>query len=101
WGLGLASGLDGRTSFLIGQVINQVSEFSLIMAKLANQFKVFDDNIFMIITLSTLITFLLSGIGHDLADTIWDKFGWMLAFIDKRATFKEEIVDTFKTHNHV
>ena len=26
----------------------------------------------MIITLLTLITFLLSGIGHDLADTIWE-----------------------------
>jgi hypothetical protein len=79
----------------------QVSEFSLIMAKLANQYKVFDDNLFMIITLATLITLLLSSIGHDLADTIWNKFGWLLAFIDRRATFKEEEKDHFHLHDHV
>ncbi|EKX43282.1 hypothetical protein GUITHDRAFT_110696 [Guillardia theta CCMP2712] len=101
WLCGMMAGVDGRSAFLIGNTINQVSEFSLIIASLAKGYGVFDEKIFMIITLGTLITLLLSSSGHVLADQIYGKISCLLYPLDKWCRVKEEAEEAFLMEQHV
>jgi len=71
WGLGYLSGIKARTAFFNGIIVNQISEFGLILGQTANRVGIFDESAYQIITVSMLITFLFSSIGHTQADRIF------------------------------
>jgi Kef-type K+ transport system membrane component KefB len=102
WLTGWLSGLDGKTSFLIGLIVNQVSEFSLIIGEMAYRENIFTNTMFLTIVIGTLITFVFSAMGHLLADPLYDKiFCKCLSCLDLRATVKEEAKEKFETHDHI
>ena len=101
WGLGYLSGFRSRTAFMMGLIINQISEFSLILSQLAHKYEVFTPKQFQIITFATVMTLLFSSIGHVRADEIYEKVGPMLAFLDRRSTEEEEEEEEFEMEDHV
>eukprot|EP00281_Chroomonas_sp_CCMP1168_P001733 CAMPEP_0206257470 /NCGR_PEP_ID=MMETSP0047_2-20121206/25359_1 /ASSEMBLY_ACC=CAM_ASM_000192 /TAXON_ID=195065 /ORGANISM="Chroomonas mesostigmatica_cf, Strain CCMP1168" /LENGTH=244 /DNA_ID=CAMNT_0053684061 /DNA_START=54 /DNA_END=785 /DNA_ORIENTATION=+ len=101
WGLGYLSKFRSRTAFMMGLIINQISEFSLILAQLAHKYHVFDKQQFQIITLATVNTLLFSSIGHVRADEIFKKMGPLLGYLDKRTTEEDEEEADFEMDGHV
>jgi len=83
--LGWFTRINSRPAFLIGGTINQMSEFSLILATFALQAGVFDSRIFLVITLSFLLTIFLSSMGHQFLVPIYSLLRKALAFLDKRS----------------
>ena len=72
--LGYLSRLNGKPSFLMGAIINQSSEFSLMLAVLCWQYKLFDPHLFIVITLVVLISFFFSSLGHQFLDPLYNAF---------------------------
>ncbi|MEC8184768.1 MAG: NAD-binding protein, partial [SAR324 cluster bacterium] len=100
--LGYLSRLKGKQSFLMGAIINQSSEFSLMLAVLCLQYKLFDPHLFIVITIVVLVTFFLSSLGHQFMDQMYGALSKSLAFMDKRApSSEEEGGDEFEMENHV
>ena len=100
--LGYFSKLKGKQSFLMGAIINQSSEFSLMLAVLCLQYKLFDPHLFIVITIVVLVTFFLSSLGHQFMDQMYGAFSKSLAFMDKRApASEEEGGEEFEMENHV
>lgn len=64
WALGYLSGIKARTAFFNGLIINQISEFGLILSQAAHGIGLFKEEVYHVITLSLLITLFLSSIGH-------------------------------------
>ena len=64
WLLGLISGVDSKVAYLIGSIINQISEFSLIIAAMANGMGIFSKSMYLTIVTATITAFILSGCGH-------------------------------------
>ena len=83
--LGWAAKEKSRPAFLIGGTINQISEFSLILATLSLRAGVFDDRLFTIITLGCLGTIFFSCLGHQVLGPMYEKFKRPLKFMDVRA----------------
>ena len=101
WILGAISRMDGRSSFLVGHTINQISEFSLILASLAKSHGIFDDNLFMIVTIATLLTFFLSSTGHSLTERVYRAVRCALVPLDRLARLRVDKPDDFPLHDHV
>lgn len=102
WITGFLSGVDGRTAFLMGCIVNQVSEFSLIIGEMAFRDNIFTETMFLSIVIGTLITFVFSAMGHITADILYDKiFSKCLDCLTKRATVKEDETETFKMEHHI
>jgi hypothetical protein len=102
WLTGWLSGVDGKTAFLIGLIVNQVSEFSLIIGEMAYRENIFTNTMFLTIVIGTLITFVFSSMGHLLADSLYDKiFCKCLSCLDSRATVKDEAKESFKLSDHI
>jgi Kef-type K+ transport system membrane component KefB len=102
WLTGWLSGVDGKTAFLIGLIVNQVSEFSLIIGEMAYRENIFTNTMFLTIVIGTLITFVFSSMGHLLADSLYDKiFCKCLSCLDFRATVKDEAKESFKLSDHI
>ena len=99
--LGYLSRLKGRPAFLMGAIINQSSEFSLMLAVLCLQYKIFDAHLFIVVTLIVLITFFLSSLGHQFMDPLYMAFSKGLGFMDRRALQSEEEEEDFAMENHV
>ena len=100
--LGYLRKLKGKQSFLMGAIINQSSEFSLMLAVLCLQYKLFDPHLFIVITIVVLVTFFLSSLGHQFMDQMYGAFSKSLAFMDKRApASEEEGGEEFEMENHV
>jgi hypothetical protein len=79
---------------MIGWIVNQVSEFSLIIGNMAYGWNIFTVNMYLAIVIGTLITFIFSSMGHIAADQVYDKvvvncIGWF----DNRAKKDEEVCD--------
>ena len=72
--LGYLSRLNGKPSFLMGAIINQSSEFSLMLAVLCWQYKLFDPHLFIVITLVVLISFFFSSLGHQFLGPLYNSF---------------------------
>jgi|TARA_Y100000294_G_scaffold134158_1_gene126750 Kef-type K+ transport system membrane component KefB len=89
-----------RPSFMIGAIINQISEFSLILATLCLQAAVFDDRIFLAITLATIMTIFISNIGHQSIDKIYAVLKAPLTFIDKRSKVSKTELGDFELKGH-
>ena len=98
--IGRLSKGKSRPSFMIGTIINQISEFSLILATLCLQAAVFDDRIFLAITLATIMTIFISNIGHQFIEKIYAVFKTPLAFIDRRSKVSETELGGFELKGH-
>ena len=100
--LGYLSRLNSKPAFLMGAIINQSSEFSLMLAVLCLQYKIFDPHIFIVVTLVVLISFFLSSLGHQFLDSFYGVFSNVLSFMDGRTkTANDEGSDDFKMEGHV
>jgi len=83
--LGWISRLKARPAFYIGAIINQISEFSLILATLCLQAGIFSKRSFMIITLSCVGTILISSLGHQFLQALFRLFQRPLSFVERRS----------------
>ncbi len=100
--LGYLSRLNSKPAFLMGAIINQSSEFSLMLAVLCLQYKIFDAHIFIVVTLVVLISFFLSSLGHQFLDPFYAVFSNFLSFMDGRTTSaEEEVSDDIKLDGHI
>jgi len=100
--LGYLSRLNGKPSFLMGAIINQSSEFSLMLAVLCWQYKLFDPHLFIVITLVVLISFFFSSLGHQFLDPLYNAFSKALNFMDERTIgATESSDDDFVMEGHV
>ena len=100
--LGYLSRLNGKPSFLMGAIINQSSEFSLMLAVLCWQYKLFDPHLFIVITLVVLISFFFSSLGHQFLDPLYNAFSKTLSFMDGRSIGAAESGDEdFVMEGHV
>ena len=99
--LGYLSKMKGRPSFMIGAIINQSSEFSLMLAVLCLQYQIFDANLFIVITIVVLVTFFLSSLGHQFLDSMYGGLAKSLNFVDNHAAAEEVAAAGFEMENHV
>ena len=100
--LGYFSRLNGKPSFLMGAIINQSSEFSLMLAVMCWQYKLFDPHLFIVITLVVLISFFFSSLGHQFLDPLYNAFSKTLSFMDGRSIGAAESGDEdFVMEGHV
>jgi len=100
--LGYFSRLNGKPSFLMGAIINQSSEFSLMLAVMCWQYKLFDPHLFIVITLVVLISFFFSSLGHQFLDPLYNAFSKTLSFMDGRSIGAAESGDKdFVMEGHV
>jgi len=100
--LGYFSRLNSKPSFLMGAIINQSSEFSLMLAVLCWQYKLFDPHLFIVITLVVLISFFFSSLGHQFLGPLYSLSSKFLNFMDGRSTAKAESGDEeFVMEGHV
>ena len=100
--LGYFSRLNGKPSFLMGAIINQSSEFSLMLAVMCWQYKLFDSHLFIVITLVVLISFFFSSLGHQFLDPLYNAFSKTLSFMDGRSIGAAESGDEdFVMEGHV
>ena len=95
-----------RPSFMIGAIINQISEFSLILATLCLGVKVagrpiFDQDTFLLITLSTVATIFVSSLGHEFIQQLYRKLRRPLEFIDSHSKKVHEAELAFELEDHV
>lgn len=93
--------IKSRSAFMIGGIINQISEFSLILATLCLRANIFSEELFMIVTLSAVFTFFVSCFGHEFLSKLYTFkfFHGLLAFIDKHG--KVRIPPRIDRENHV
>ena len=100
--LGYFSRLNSKPSFLMGAIINQSSEFSLMLAVLCWQYKLFDPHLFIVITLVVLISFFFSSLGHQFLEPLYTFSSKFLNFMDRHATMKSDSGDDeFVLEGHV
>ena len=100
--LGYLSRLNSKPSFLMGAIINQSSEFSLMLAVMCWQYKLFDPHLFIVITLVVLISFFFSSLGHQFLDPLYNAFSKTLSFMDGRSIGAAESGDEdFVMEGHV
>ncbi|MBC8259288.1 MAG: cation:proton antiporter [SAR324 cluster bacterium] len=100
--LGFLSRLNAKPAFLMGAIINQSSEFSLMLAVLCLQYKIFDPHIFIVVTLVVLISFFFSALGHQFLDQLYGALAKVLSFMDGRSTAAAESgEEEFAMEGHV
>ena len=100
--LGWLTRLKSRPAFMIGGIINQISEFSLILATLCYQSGIFDQTMFALITLTCLATFFFSSLGHQYLEQFYRISRPRLRFIDRHsAPYQIEAERDFKFEDHV
>jgi len=99
---GYINRLKSRPAFMIGTIVNQISEFSLILATLCRQAGIFSDRIFLLITLSTVTTIFLSSMGHQFLEKLYSLFRVPLSILDRHSLAKrQEELGGFKLEDHV
>ena len=83
--IGFVAKSKSRPAFYIGFIINQISEFSLILAMLCLQAGVFTERTFMLVTLSTVVTMFFSSFGHQFIESLYSLFRRPLEFLDRHS----------------
>ena len=102
WIFGILTGLDSKSAFLIGFTINQISEFSLILASAANGLQILTKTMYLVVVIAAIVAFILSGAGHGIMDKMYlSLFKSIMWPLDKFCRVKEEQEDGFEMHNHV
>jgi len=100
--LGFTEKLKSRPAFFTGAIINQISEFSLILATLCLGAGIFDKQIFTIITFACILTVIFSSAAQQFIPTIYGVFKKRLEFLDKRSKTQLGIEsEGFKLKNHI
>jgi hypothetical protein len=100
--LGWLTRLKSRLAFMIGGIINQISEFSLILATLCFEAGIFDKTMFALITLTCLATFVLSSLGHQYMEAFYRLARRPLRFIDRHSiSYQIEAHSDFKFEDHI
>ena len=82
--LGFVARLKGRTAFMVGGIINQISEFSLILATLAKQAGVFSSELYVTIALACVVSIFLSSLGHRRLEELYRRASSLLKPLDER-----------------
>lgn len=98
--IGYISRGKSRPSFMIGAIINQISEFSLILATLCLQQGIFDERIFLAITLAAVATIFFSCLGQQMISKIYAFLKTTLVFIDRRSKVSESELGDFELKGH-
>lgn len=102
WGLGYVSGIKARTAFFNGLIVNQISEFGLILGQTAKKVGIFDESTYQVLTVSLLLTFFFSSIGHTQADRIFQTIRPYLMFLDRHTLLiKDGDDEGIELHDHV
>lgn len=101
--LGYIQKLKSRPVFYLGIMLNQISEFSLILATLCLAAGVFDEQLFLIITLASILSILLSSTTSSFLDNLFLIFKKRLKFIDDHAIKYEDMEELNKLQlkNHI
>ncbi|MCK5841545.1 MAG: cation:proton antiporter [Candidatus Sabulitectum sp.] len=91
-----------RPSFYIGLIINQISEFSLILAALCYMSGIFTEKAFMVLTFSTIITVILSTTGHQYINKFYKLCKIPLTYIERLLHRKNPLMkENIELSNHV
>lgn len=100
--LGFAEKLKSRPAFYTGVIINQISEFSLILATLCLGAGIFDKYVFTIITFACILTIIFSSAAQQFVPNLYGLFKKRLEFLDKRSKTQQEIESGgFKLEDHI
>lgn len=71
--LGVPAGLKSHTVFMLGLLMNQISEFSLILCTLCVRAKVFEPVVLTVMTVAAVVSIIISSMGHAYIDAIYVK----------------------------
>lgn len=71
--LGYAAGVKSHTAFMLGMLMNQISEFSLILCTLTVRAGVFDNVVLTTMTVAAVVSIIISSIGMGQIDWFWAK----------------------------
>jgi Kef-type K+ transport system membrane component KefB len=99
--LGYVTRLKGRTSFMIGGIINQISEFSLILATLARGAGIFSDSVYVTVALASVLSIFISSFWLPKLSEIYQLIARRLQFLDERSVNKdldEEVNSELQDH---
>jgi len=101
--LGYLKKLKSRPVLFMGLMLNQVSEFSLILATLCLSAGIFDRSVFSIITFTSILSFLLSSMGHSALDSFYKIFKGRLTFLERHSIRLEdqEEIKQLKLKDHI
>jgi hypothetical protein len=90
--IGTFNGLTARVTFMNGFVINQISEFSLVLGQMAYGYGIFDKNLYLIVAFAALLSILISSTIHTQLDALYQKINQWPCFkcVNNRAEKKKE-----------
>jgi len=71
--LGYAARLKSHTVFMLGLLMNQISEFSLILCTLCVRAGVFEPVVLTVMTVAAVVSIVISSIGHSNIDILYEK----------------------------
>ena len=80
--LGYIARVKAHNTFMIGTLMSQISEFSLILCSLCKQANVFEDQVLTVFTVAAIISIVVSSIGHQQVDPLW-------RFVQQTVLFKK------------
>ncbi|MFC1531310.1 cation:proton antiporter [Gemmatimonadota bacterium] len=98
--IGYLTRVKSRPEFFVGAIINQISEFSLILATLCHQAGIFDDDAFLVVSLGMLAALIISGAGHQFLEPLYALIQKPLKLLDIRAS-GIDIPEEFELSGHV
>lgn len=83
--LGVLAKLKAHNVFMLGLLMNQISEFSLILCTLCVKAKVFEPIVLTVMTVAAVVSIIFSSIGHIFVDVIYQKVQrwWCFRYIDE------------------
>ena len=82
--LGSTVKLRTRSSFLIGSTVNQISEFSLVLATICLTAGIFSHQMFVILSIATVLAIVVSTALRNVLSKIYGSFSKLMRFIDTR-----------------
>ena len=71
--LGMIARLKSHNIFMMGLLMNQISEFSLILCTLCVRAGVLDPTVLTVMTVAAVVSIIISSIGHIFIDQIYEK----------------------------
>lgn len=92
-----------RPAFFTGVMMNQISEFSLILATLSLQAGIFSQSLFTIVVFSSILSILFSSMGHSIIENLYSRFKKPLKFLEKRSIRIEDMEELaeLKLKDHI
>lgn len=101
--LGYITKQKSRPVFMIGGIINHISEFALIIATLCYNTGIFKQETFFIIIISGVISIFLSSLGHNFLSGIYSVLQEKIYSLDKHSKLdiSPQISIDFELENHI